>query len=484
MASLIEQRERWGLTTRLAAAAGVAALAFVLGLALAVVGGRFGPMLMLVLPLGAIAGAAVLARPVLGIAAVYASFPASFVSLPTDDLGLQAAEITVMLVVAIIVFRRLGMGHTPLPWSPPMWWGVLFIAWALLATPGALDLSAAMKQDAQLVGAFLFTLAVLAACSSLDRVRTLIGALLVVGSGVAAYGLRDVSSVRSMFGGAVVVNRAEGVFPQPNDLGAFAAILLMVALGWIFGARSAIARASGLAAAAVASVALALSLSRGAWVGTFLAGLFLLILLPQARRALLTVGLPAVLLGSIALAVVDLPDAPQVEVVRERFQTFANPGDNPYDNRPAIYREALREIGTDPWTGQGPGNFPTASARAASPSRTVGAIHAHNVLLTVASEIGLPGAGLLIGFTIALGVTLVRAVRRLADRRSAALIAGVGAALVAQLGQGIVDFNLRNPVLLLLAASLVGMILVARRELARQEQLEGAAAGSPEPARL
>lgn len=455
------------------------ALAFVFGVVLGAIGGRFGPMLILVLPLGALAGAAILARPVLGLVAVYAAFPASFVSLPTDELGLQAAEIAVMLVVAIIVFRRLGMGQTPLPWSPPMWWAALFIAWALLATPGALDLSAAMRQNAQLVGALLFALAVLAACRSLEQIRIPLGALLIVGSGVAAYGLRDVSSIRSMFGGAVVISRAEGVFPHPNDLGAFGAILLMVALGWTFGARSWIARALGLAAAPVASLALILSLSRGAWVGTFLAGLLFLVLLPQARRALLVAGLAAVLLGSIALATVDLPDVPQVEVVRERLETFANPADNPYDNRPAIYREALREIRSDPWTGQGPGNFPEASARAASPSRTVGAIHAHNVMLTVASEVGLPGAGLLLGLTFALGVTVMRVVQRLADTRNAALIAGVGAGLVAQLGQGIVDFNLRNPVLLLLAASLVGMILVARRELTQGEQRGVAAGTSP-----
>jgi O-antigen ligase len=154
-------------------------------------------------------------------------------------------------------------------------------------------------------------------------------------------------------------------------------------------------------------------------------------------------------------------------VVGERLSTLARPA-NPLDDRPAIYREAGRQIRDDPWTGQGPGNFPVASARAVSQARTVGAYHAHNVLLTVASETGIPAAILLVALTLMLGRTVVRASRNLADPRDRALIAGVGSGLFVHVGHGLFDFNLRQAVVLFVTASLVGVVLVARRVLEEQ----------------
>lgn len=449
---------------RAGAAAAVAAASFLAGIVFAALGAGFGPAVSLAVPLVVLLAAAIFSRPWLGVAAVYASLPASFISLPTDAIGLQAAEVMVFLVVGLVALRRLVLGHAPLAWAPPLWWALLLVSWAVVATPSAVDSSIAVKQVAQLVGALLFTLTVVGAAGSLEDVRRMVRVLLVVGAGVALYGLRDVASVRARFGGAVIEGRAAGVFPQPNDLGAFAALLLFVSVGWMFGSRSRRGRAWGAVAVVSSATALALSLSRGAWIGTLGGALVLLVLLPAARRALLAVGLPLIIAGLALTTALEPESIPQVEVVRERISTFANPTNNPYDDRPSIYREALREIREDPLTGHGPGAFPLASARAGSVARTVGAIHAHNVLLTVAAEIGLPGAALLVALTIALAGTVLRTLRKLRDPHDLALVAGIAAALSTMLGQGIVDFNLRNPVLLLLAASLVGMVLVARRE--------------------
>jgi O-antigen ligase len=457
-------------TVRALVALGIAGAGIASGLALGWVGDRFGLPLMLALPLGGLVIAAMLARPLVGILVVYATFPVGFLPLPTDVIGLQAAEIAVILVIGAVALRRLTWGRSPLPWSPPMWWALLLFTWALVATPSALDLPTAVKQDAQLAGGALFALTILAACRDLRDVRTALNGLMVVGSGIAAYGLQEISSIRSQFGGAVVAGRAQGVFPQPNDLGAFAAILLMVALGSALGARGRGARVASIVAASLSTLALLMSLSRGAWVGTALGGALILYLLPQARRALLAVVLPVlVVLGSV-IAAVNPPDTPQVRVVRERLATFADPTENPYDHRLAIYREAWREIRADPWTGTGPGGFPIASARAGSLTGVLGADHAHSVLLTVAAEVGLVGAALVIGLTLAIGLVVVRAARQLPAARDRAVVAGVGCGLFAQVGQGLVDFNLRNPVISILMWSLLGMVLVARRKM---EHLRG-----------
>lgn len=482
MAKIASSASR-GARVRVAFGTLVAIAAFVLGVALAAVGGRFGPALMLALPLAALGAAIILARPALGIAAVYLSFPAGFLSLPTDALGIQAAEAAVLLVLGVIAMRRLWAGEIPLPWSPPMWWGLLLASWAILATPGALDLGVAIKADAQLLGGMLLALAVLAVLPSLQEARPALATLLVVGTGMALFGLREVSDIRAAFGGTVVAGRAQGVFTQPNELGAFSAIMLMVALGWVFAAPTKTAAAGGIIAAVSLAAALMMSLSRGAWIGAALASLLMLLLLPAARRTVVVLGIPAVVIGLALAATLAPPDPPQVEVVRQRLLTVTRPGENPYDNRPAIYREALREIRERPVLGQGPGNFPVASARSGSLARTVGAVHAHNVLLTVGAEIGLPGVAWLIGLTVGVGLVVFAGARRLADPKDRALLVGIGCGLTAQLGQGIVDFNFRNPVLSILVWSLVGMVLVARRQLTAESAAARRAvtAAVPEP---
>src|SRR5207247_2066271 len=95
----------------------------------------------------------------------------------------------------------------------------------------AVSLSEAGKQDGLLAVGFVFSLAAAASIRSIPDMRRAVGVLLAVGAGLCAYGLQGASSLQSEFGGAVVNNRAQGVFAQPNDLGAFAAILLMVAIG-------------------------------------------------------------------------------------------------------------------------------------------------------------------------------------------------------------------------------------------------------------
>jgi putative inorganic carbon (HCO3(-)) transporter len=397
---------------------------------------------------------------------VYASFPIGFHTIPLGNVPVKVVEVVVLLTTTLVVLHRLGTGSAPLAWAPPMWWALFFVAWALVATPSAVNLVDALKQDIGLAGGFILALATLAACRSMKDVRNVVGVMLAVGTILVLAGFQGVSGLRAQLQGAVAVNRAQGLFPQPNDLGTFAAILLMVSIGMGFGARHRWTRVFAASTALLSLIVLTLSLSRGAWIGTAMSGVVLLYLLPAARRALL-MAVPALIVAGVAFAAF-LPNTPvQVQVITERLSTFTHPEvqDNPYDARPAIWHEAFHEIGQDPMTGQGPGNFPDASALSGSLSQTVGALHAHDTLLTVAAEIGLPGVALLIGFTLALGLVVRRAARKLPDTADRSLVAGLGAGLFILVGQGLVDFNLRNPVLFMLVWSLAGLVLVAGRHV-------------------
>jgi putative inorganic carbon (HCO3(-)) transporter len=220
-------------------------------------------------------------------------------------------------------------------------------------------------------------------------------------------------------------------------------------------------------AAAVTTLALiaamALSLSRGAWIGFALGSVVLVVMLPPARRVLGVV-MPVLLLVALGMGAF-APSNPQVQVIGARLKSISGEK-NPYDSRPAIWAEARREVRTHPVFGEGAGTFPVASVTATSQSRTTYAAHAHNLLLTWAAETGLPGAALIVGLMGHLAVLASRARRRVGKTGRAAdlsVLAGSAAALVAVFGQGLVDYTLRNSVIVVAVFGLVGVLLAAAR---------------------
>ena len=443
--------------------AGVAAGALLTLAAMKAGGPEYAPVLLLVLALAPLATLAVVGHRLTGAILVLAVFPLGSIRVATPGLETQLVELTVFLVAALVVLRRLSIGLRPLAWAPPLWWALGLLAWAIVCTPSAVDQALALKQDAVLTAGIVFAAALLATLRGVADVRVMLGAFLVVGVGVAAAALSEPVQLQATSAGETVGGRLQGAFDHPNQLGLFCALAAMIATGLAFGARSRAARyASGLALPVVLG-ALIFSLSRGAWIGTGLGFLYLLVVLREARRALILVALPFVVIGALFGSFA--PGGTDIHVVTLRAQALTTL--SPYDARPAIYSEAVREIKTNPVTGVGPGGFPIASERAGSESSTVFADHAHDLWLTWAAEDGLPALALILVFTISLGLASSRAGRAASDRgerRDRAVICGIAAGLIAVLGQGIFDYLLRNAVLWILVWGLIGALLVCARE--------------------
>ena len=79
---------------------------------------------------------------------------------------------------------------------------------------------------------------------------------------------------------------------------------------------------------------------------------------------------------------------------------------------------------------------------------------------------------LILGFAASLAVTARRAgrlARARGDPRDHAVVAGVAAALLAAFVQGAVDYTLRNAVVWITLWTLIGVLLLARRETARPD---------------
>lgn len=453
--------------------AALCGLGFALGVGLAALGALLGPLAVIAAPAALAVVVLALSLPWIAIALVVACMPLGAASLPGVPLPLQAVEAAVLVAVVVVALGRMARSEAPLPWPRQLWWAAFLAGAAILATPGAIDPPAAFRQNAQLLGGLALALAVVGAVQRLVDLQRLVALILASGSVVCLAAALGVGELEERFGGAIVEGRATGIFPEPNQLGSLAAMMLALGCGVATGGRTRAVRLGGLASVGPSLAALILSLSRGAWIGTAF-GLIALIALLPARRRLALIAAPLVVL-SVAVAAF-WPATPEVQVIRDRLSSFARPAANPYDGRADIWREAWREIQERPLTGQGPGGFGAASSRTDSLAQTTRAPHAHNVLLTVAAEAGLLAAALLVALTVAIASAAGQALRGLRARRlpEASLLVGVIAALVSVVGQGLVDYTLRNPVVFLLVWLLIGLILAAVRIAARTGETSGA----------
>lgn len=126
------------------------------------------------------------------------------------------------------------------------------------------------------------------------------------------------------------------------------------------------------------------------------------------------------------------------------------------EGRLAVYRSALRMIADHPWLGTGQGTFAYAFPAYRNPSVSMWGVWdmAHNSLLQIATDMGLPLAGLVV---IAWGVVFVTLIRGVQIRRKGVLlpVAALGFATIAVL-HSFIDFSLQIPGYAIVALSLIG----------------------------
>ncbi|GAB2451819.1 hypothetical protein GCM10027062_35800 [Nocardioides hungaricus] len=449
---------------RAVALGGWAALGVLAGLALAAAGlrlGPAGPVLLLGLP------AALLAawwRPHLAVLAAVLVLPVGYVAAGPVEL-VQAVSALAALAVLAPAAARLDWRLPPWPVALPL---AAFAVVAGLATSRATDLDLAFRLDVQLLLLLLLVLTATTALRTPEQVHGAVLALVVAGGLASLPAILGSGPTESYYGGGVITGRAQGIFAQPNELGLFSAVLLVVAVGVGLCTTTTRTRLVCLASGGLLLAALALSLSRGAWLGGVAGLTALAVLVPQTRRALawLAVGVAA------AGAVLAAAGVGPLAEVAARIASVTGSTSNPYDQRPLIWAEAARLYAEAPVLGHGPGGF---AAAAASDALRLGAFldveHAHQLLLNVAVEFGTAGLLALLGLMV--GVLVL--VRR--GRAAGSWLPGVlAAALVAVVGHGMVDYPLRNPtvattvwlVLALLAAAASVAASVAAPVTARE----------------
>lgn len=245
--------------------------------------------------------------------------------------------------------------------------------------------------------------------------------------------------------------RPAGTFLNPNHLGGFLVVVLLLLIGEALVARERRARLAALGLALPAVAALLLSGSRGALLAGSVGGVWLVLgawSRLDGRRRL------------AAIAVFALAAAPIGLRVAQRLQDT-----DPYMfHRVKIWRASAGPLLESPLWGSGPGQFAIAAARfqfddGHGPLRFDRAFRiSHSDLLRVPVEYGLPAALILVSCVF----VVVREARKSRGTPDAVGSPGVAAALLAVAAHALVDNPSSWPALYLLVALLLGTLLSRR----------------------
>ncbi len=245
-----------------------------------------------------------------------------------------------------------------------------------------------------------------------------------------------------------------GGFVNRNHFGGFLAMLIPMSLGlaaWAWMARRRLAAVMAAAGSLTMTVALLMSLSRGA-VLALAGGLALTVLTVLWRRtwrvAVAGLAIGILLAGSIAI----FPH----RAVQERVRTLQHPADDSsVRTRLAEWRETLRVWPHYPLIGAGANALRTVYPQHRQTTSAKWLVHAENMPVEWLAESGLVGVLL----AAALGLMLVRRTRSVPPLLPDVCRLGVmGALLVAGL-HALWDFAMLVPACAVVLASLVGLLL-------------------------
>jgi O-antigen ligase len=266
-------------------------------------------------------------------------------------------------------------------------------------------------------------------------------------------------------------DRAHGFYSIYMTLAGVLTLVLLATLPRLLAPAPA-RRAWMIPAWTVSGVGLALTLTRGAWVG-FLAGAVSLAVLAKRVSVL-------VVIGAALLMALLLPAGP----LEHRIRSFADPADPTFRERLFMWQSALHIIRDHPLTGAGPGQVKALFPRYARPeAHRKTTSHVHNTPLQITAERGLLGLAAWLSIWIAFFCQGVRLLRRIGppQRPEWRLVAGSLAAVLGFLVAGLFEYNFGSSVVVMVAYAVMALPFIVERSLARTAQWAGPTFGRSEP---
>lgn len=353
---------------------------------------------------------ATLAEPQLGILLLIPAIP--FGALWQVQVGVTnvgPAELLIVLITAAWAMRMVVARDVRWRWPPLSLPLAAFLGVLLVSSLSATSLQHSAKELLKWLEVLILYIFV---ANEFDGrwARALIAVVMGTGALAALHGiyqfLFQVGPEGFVLFGRFM--RAYGTFEQPNPYGGYLGLTLPLVVGIVAGALLPIAgRAKGrwllLAGGAglLMLAALAMSWSRGAWLGFAAASAAMLaaIVARSGRAAALIlvlvvivayvvlaagIGLPPAVAQRLSdfLPYVGLADVRGAEVTDANFAVL---------ERMAHWQSALGMWTDHPWLGVGAGNYEANYAQYALPQWPLALGHAHNYYLNIAAEAGILG---------------------------------------------------------------------------------------------
>jgi O-antigen ligase len=357
------------------------------------------------------------------------------------SLQVSIALANILLAATLVSWVAMLVRDRERPGAPVFFFPLLaYAAVTLVASVFSLDPLVSIVDSKQLV---LF--AVVPAVYDLargHRAATVIDVIVSVGAasaafGIIQYGMLHYDSLRL---------RPQGALTHYMTYSGVLMLVICAAVArLVFGSRDRVWPALVMPALVVA---LALTLSRNAWVGGCVAVGLLLVLRDLRLSALLPV--------VIALLFAFAPDG-----VTNRMMSMFDVRDPTNQDRLAMAEVGARIIAADPLTGVGPNMVPRVYEQY-RPSYAINQTnpHLHNVPLQIAAERGIPALAIWTWFIVALFAGLFRLFRQGRER---VLTATALAAVVAMLAAGLFEYNFGDSEFLMLFLVLVTLPFAALR---------------------
>jgi len=306
--------------------------------------------------------------------------------------------------------------------TPPMSWPLLaMIATATLAGAIGVSLRAASFEILSEIGDFILFVAIYYRMGD-DRLRrALLACFFSAGIIATVFGIALTLTRHPPEMFSYQHGRAAGTFLQPNEFGGY--LLFFISLGLAQAGAPPLLRRLGFGAAAIGIVALALAVSRAAWLG-------------------LIVGLPILVwrFGRKAMFAYAIAAAATLVLGTTTFRDVAHdPSEN--TSRITVWRGALRMAQRFALTGVGPLGFSKVYPSLKQPDAAVDEVHAHDLPLNVLIENGLLGLAAFIWAVVAGLREALRERTRLDpnDRERTLLFYGIAAAFIASAVQNVLD---------------------------------------------
>jgi O-antigen ligase len=355
--------------------------------------------------------------------------------------------VTGLLWLALVVT---GRERIEVPW---MFWPLAAYGGAtLVAALFSVDPSVSLFKSKQLV--LFILIPVVYRLARGERALTVVDVVITVGAINALFGIVQFSLLRYDH----ITQRPQGTLMYMTYSGVLMLVACTAAARLLFRNRDRVWAALIMPALLVA---VAVTSTRNAWVGTF-AGLGVLFAIRDFRLLAL---LPIVAALFIAVAPATLTD--------RFYATFQQLADRPHAgdtvdatvqsdrDRMAMVRSGLRMVRDHPWLGLGPDMMQRVYPQYRDPAAVhQQAIHLHNVPLQIAAERGLPALALWIWFI----VTLLRDFARRRSRTAFPSLATAGlAVVVAMLAAGMFEYNFHDSEFLMLFLVLVTLPYAADR---------------------